>query len=248
MYRTLRTVVVAALTTTIVSANSAAQTREDKPGRGWSVSWAAGGPFGRRSTVDIEKAMIAAGLDDPSTAWCFPGHCRSLVPHPQSSYAGRLDVMLTVGYLLRPRLELRALWAIANLGETEGYRYRDDPSFGTYMSLKQRVTSVAVLPALKVSGAVRVGAGPSLNFLSVRDDAGVGSTATRPGLLAEASLTMPTRSRFFFEASAQYRLILPAEVGPFEEPASTFGEGARLPRTRVSFSHGELGLGLGVRL
>lgn len=246
MYPTLRRVVVAALAMTLVSANSAAQTREEKPGRRWSVSWTAGAPFGGRSAADIEKAMVAAGLDDASPG-CLFGPCYG-TPHPFSSTDG-LGTTLTLGYLLRPRLELRALWGRANLGETDGYR--DGPGFGTYMFLRQRITTVAVLPALKVSGGVRVGAGPSLNFLSVRDDAGtgggVGSTAIRPGLLAEASLTVPVRSRFFFEVSAQYRYVLPAEIGPIDKPAAMFSEGARLPRTRVSFSHGVVGLGLGVR-
>jgi hypothetical protein len=120
------------------------------------------------------------------------------------------------------------------------------------MFLRQTVTTVAVLPALKVSGAVRVGLGPSLNFLKVQDiSAGGGSpssTTIRPGLLAEASLTTPARSRVFFEISAQYRYVLPAEIGPIDEPASMFSEGAQLPRTGVSFSHGMVALGLGVRL
>ncbi len=246
MYATLRRAPAIALTMVILGSAAEAQTPEEELGRRWSVSWTLGAAFGN-SNADIEEAMVAAGLDDGSPG-CFFGPCAP-IPHPWS-YEGSWQSTITLSYAVRPRLLLRALWGRADLGATHGYR--DGAGFGNFMFLQQTVTTLAVLPALKLGGAFRVAAGPSLNFVKISDTAASGSgrrssNAAKPGFVVDAGLSTPARSRFFFEITGQYRYALPAEIGPFERPESQYSEAVTLPRTRVSMSHAVLGLGVGVR-
>jgi len=196
----------------------AAQQAAPAPNRRWSASWTLGLALAN-STADIEEALRG---------------------RPDRSMAGGLKLgrTITVGYAVKRHLEIRGMWASNDLGDA----YAGWKCGGFFCDTNQRVfkkvTTLAVLPALRFGHGWRLGAGPSLNIVTLSDWDGHSSTATQPGLVGHVGVTTPVHSRLFFEIAGQYRYALPAEV-------EASGD---VPETRVSVSHAILSLGVGVRL
>jgi len=249
MQTTTRMLMIVLLTSLGLASDARAQGGERASFRRWSVTLYGGWTEGR-SPKSVEEAMLDAGLNEVSPARCFWGLCAPSQRHPRS--IGRTaSRALAVSYALKRGLRVRALWATAEFGETVGWR-DDGSEWGADLALHQEATTVAALVALSVEGAARVAVGPSLNFVELGDAGTARSTATKPGLVCEAALSLPARSRFFVEAAVQYRYVVPAELGPFYArsgawPGEPEGEGATFPTSRIEFSQAVLNLGMGVR-
>jgi len=193
----------------------AAQQAAPTPNRRWSVSWTLGLALAN-STADIEEALRG---------------------RPDRSMAGGLKLgrTITVGYAVKRHLEIRGMWASTDLGDAyAGWGFFSDRNQRVF----KKVTTLAVLPALSFGHGWRLGAGPSLNIITLSDWDRHSSTATQPGLVGHVGVTTPVHSRLFFEIAGQYRYVLPAELGASGD----------LPETRVSLSHAIVSLGVGVRL
>jgi opacity protein-like surface antigen len=59
-----------------------------------------------------------------------------------------------------------------------------------------------------------------------------------------AGLSVPARSRLFADVALQYQYVGSMTAGPF----TTADTAATMPRTRTSFNHHTIKLGLGVRI
>ena len=183
--------------------------------------------------------MRAAGLADVMEGGCFV-FCSGPISHPQT-YSNGLPRTWVVRYFVRPAAQVRFLWAQAPLGETHGYKA--DLHF---LTLDKRVSTYALMGAVG-AGPLWLAAGPSLNRFVVRESSQQ-SGATRAGAVLSAELTVPERRRLFLVVSADYRFVLPADVGPYELDDFAGAVVATLPRTSVSPSHGVVSLGLGFRM
>jgi hypothetical protein len=67
---------------------------------------------------------------------------------------------------------------------------------------------------------------------------------SKGGAQAEAVVRIPTRTRLFLDARAQYRLTGRLTIGPF----TPFGGTITFPATDIRFNHWLVGVGPGVRL
>jgi hypothetical protein len=220
-----------------VSADLTAQT-PPRPNRRWEISWTAGASRGR-SAREVRTAMSAAGFNSTTPAGCFFGYCWGPIFHPTTS-AGGPTTSLAVSYAFRPGYALRLQWHSGDLGETLGYH---EP--GTYLFLRQSVTSVSSLFVVSVGG-LQAGAGPALHQPVIRRTDGQSGRwrQTKLGMTFHAGLSLPARSRFFADAGIQYQYVGSMTAGPF----TTADTAATMPRTRTSFSYHTIKLGFGVRI
>lgn len=220
-----------------------AQAGRSMPTRRWAISIAGGAVLDDRATGSIENAMRAAGLAGVMPAGCFI-YCSGPISFPQT-YRDGPQTTLVVRYFVRPAVQVRFLWAQAPLGETHGYQA--DLHF---LTLDKRVSTYALMGAVG-TGPLWLAVGPSLNRFVVResfDPQQPQRSATRAGLALSAELTVPERRRLFVVLSADYRFVLPTDVGPYEVDDFAGAVIATLPRTSVSPSHGVVSLGLGFRM
>lgn len=188
--------------------------------------------------------MRSAGLADVMPAGCFI-YCSGPISFPRTYMVGPPPKTLVVRYFVRPAVQVRCLWAQAPLGETHGYKA--DLHF---LTLDKRVSTYALMGAVG-TGPLWLAVGPSLNRFVVGesfDPQQPQRSATRAGLALSAELTVPERRRLFLVLSADYRFVLPADVGPYDVNDFSGAVIATLPRTSVSPSHGVVTLGLGFRM
>jgi hypothetical protein len=189
------------------------------------VSWSIGVAEGHQ-IQDLETTFSHAGLRQPDCSLAYLFGCR--IPgagEPSPSVAVSLRV--PIAHLWYARF----LLGTGNLG-TVGYY---NGSVGGNLELT--VTTFAMIPTLQPSSGLWIGAGPAIYVVSVTPVDGSAEHHTRFGGVAQAGVTFPARSRFFLEAVAEFRLVGAADIGPFEV----------VPASRLTFNHGRLGVGLGVR-
>jgi hypothetical protein len=216
--------------------------------RKWSLSvslgYSSGGPAG-----SMEAAMRSAGLTDSQQGF-------GMTLTSPSSGEGGFVTSASLSYALRPRWEVKVLTARRlELGETIGYSGPpeccppDEPSASLFTDYSVRTT--AALLVFK-AGPLRVGAGPSLNAVSVESFEEVGrhrsDSGSRPGLVVEGGLAFPERSRLFLSLEAQHRYVTPFKAGSFRAVDGRSGRVlATVAPARLSFGHGVVAAGLGVR-
>jgi len=221
----------------VVSADLPGQT-PPRPNRRWEVTWTAGASRGG-SAQEIKAAMSAAGFNSTTPAGCFFVYCWGPIFHPQTS-AGGPTTSLAVSYAFRPGYALRLQWNSGDLGETLGCH---EP--WAYLFLRQSVTSVSTLFVVSVGG-LQAGAGPALHrpVITRTDGEGGRWRQTKLGMTLHAGLSVPARSRLFADVALQYQYVGSMTAGPF----TTADTAATMPRTRMSFNHHTIKLGLGVRI
>ncbi len=208
------------------------------PPRRWEISWIVGASK-RGSAREIAAAMSAAGFNSTLPAGCYIIYCSGPIPHPVT-YSGGPTGTLAVSYAFRPGYALRLQWNNADLGETLGYR-----APAGWLFLRQSVRSVSTLFVVS-AGGLHVGAGPALCRPEIERTDGQGGhwRQTKIGMTFHAGLSIPERRRVFADIAVQSQLVGSMAAGPF----TTSDSSATLPRTRTSFSHHSIKLGLGVRL
>lgn len=214
-----------------------------RPSRPWTLSAVTGVPS-NAPLRDLERAMRDTGFDLASGG-CFFDLCFGPTTMPYSMHARAYRDSWTAGINRRigPRLGVGVTGGRTLIGWTNG-RHRGT---GTYLEIETAMTHVAPLVTFTAMPGVRVGVGPgifSTTFARTGLDPQPLTTTRRPGLLAEASLTFPRRSRVFAELSAQQRWLGRQPLGPIEVVPDGL---ATFPQTQVRVTHWFIGLGAGVR-
>ena len=211
------------------------------PRRRWSL--VVGGLAHSPGPADeLERAMVAAGLDDDYECTMF---CIGSIPHPESKH-GPLGVGMALSYKHTDILGVRLSWSMLELCETDGYR---DPFMS--IDVKARVQTVSAIAFASPAGVFRIGAGPSINFLRAQqrgelDSRKTSTGDTRVGLTLDIGLSAPDRTRYFLDIGAQYRFVGSGQVGPFHK-TSPDGLTTTTFETRASYNHGVISFGLGMR-
>jgi hypothetical protein len=215
------------------------------PVRLWSVSIAAGSAIGR-SSHDLEAAMRAAGFDDRTPDFLFPGE-----DHPYSTGVGG-EATLTICRRFGKMAHVRAVMGRCNLGETRGFTSESGDWAGGNINLEQSVSTFTIMAGVnrEADGGFWVAGGPALYRVALEDGlSGVTHlTANRLGAVVGLGFVLPVRKRFTVELQSQYRLVGSVDVGPIDVGYAGHPPAGTLPRTKVHFDHGVLLLGLGVRL
>ncbi len=209
--------------------------------RPWEVVLSLGAPVGGPAD-EIEAAMTASGFGDTSID----------VEHPFSS-GSEIAWAASLRRRIRPRLDVEVIATRATMGTTLGYDQTGIGfPFGHHLFLNQSVTTIAPIVSYRL-GSGHVGVGPAASRVRLeRTDSGsseAGNTqAWKVGVLLDAGITLPRRSRLFVEGRGQYRWIPTMEAGPF-----TSGNGlpddlpSTLPALGVDASHAYLSFGMGAR-
>lgn len=214
-----------------------------RPSRPWTLSVVTGVPS-NAPLRDLERTMRDTGFDLDSGG-CFFDLCFGPSSTPYSMHARAYRDSWTAGINRRigPRLGVSVTGGRTLIGWTTG-RQRGT---GAYLEIETAMTHVAPLVTFQPTPGVRVGVGPGLfstTFAPTGLDPQPPPTTRRPGLLAEASLTFPRRSRLFAELSAQERWLGRQPLGPIDVRPDGL---ATFPQTRVRVTHWFIGLGAGVR-
>lgn len=212
--------------------------------------WSAGGTFeivvSAASHPSLERALVRGGVNQEFVCDAFD--CIGF-PAPPTFHTITLGPKagVSLGYLLRPRLQTRLIVTSANLG----YNYGRGPQ-NADLEIRQSVTSFGLSVAWLPDGVLRLGGGPTaalVHVTAVTDD-GLQrdrSTQVQAGFLLDCGVRFPRRSRFFVDIGAQLRYLFPTNVGPYD--AKRTGQTtATMPQSRISFGHTVAAVGLGIRL
>jgi hypothetical protein len=212
--------------------------------RVWSVSISESFGFGQ-SSQGVTTAMQAGGFDDRSPDWFGAGR-----DSPYTLSEKPPTVLLMIRRRMGRIVHLRAMIGRTRLDETAGWKA--GPGFGDHVSLKQSVSSLAIMAGVntEADGGVWAAVGPALHRVALDHEefpGGPAVTATRFGAVVAMGFVLPTGKRLFFELQGQYRLVGTVNMGPIDVLGTNGGIAGTLPRTAVSFSHAILSLGLGAR-
>ncbi|HET6618103.1 MAG TPA: hypothetical protein VFH69_09865 [Gemmatimonadota bacterium] len=206
----------------------------------WEVVVALGAPIGGPHD-EIEAALSASGFDDSSID----------VEHPFST-GSEVGWAASLRRRIRPRLDVELIATRATMGTTLGH-HQVGLGFGHFLFLNQSVTTIAPIASFNLNG-MHAGAGPALSRVrlergDLQGESGSGDTEPwKVGILLDAGITLPRRSRLFFEGRGQYRWIPTTEAGPFVS-----GNGlpddipSTIPAVVVDMSHAYFSVGMGAR-
>lgn len=217
----------------------------------WSLSLTfagqAGGPM-----ADIESSMRAGALDQPASRVT-----EGYLAHPYRSGGDFAWPVVTAGYRIKPRFELRLQAAMdREFAHVEGYhgpntsppRFGPTPTDRAYLTVTPSILTFAALASYEIS-SLRVAAGPSLNRTRLEFDDGSATSSedkSSVGLVVDVGVEHPPRRRAMMVLWAQYHLVPSQEFGPV--PVAAGGRTlATLPAGSASFSHFAAGLGIGFR-
>jgi hypothetical protein len=202
---------------------------------GWQAALLTGGSAGGPAK-DLERAMVDADFDDRAGGWWGP------VQYPVST--GGHGLLLTVR-VPRGRNEWSGHVGWNRTGETDGYRTPND-----MVDIQHDVRMLALTLGRPVSGRWSVGAGPAIYLVSVSqvvmENATHRTHSVRAGLLLDAGLRWPARSRWYCDLALQGRWLGRVKVGPFTAGVDP-EDGAVLPATSPRFDHLFVAIGLGRR-
>ena len=214
------------------------------PARRWSLSFT----FGTTTSgpaKDIEKAMIRDGFDETS-----PGFFWGPVKHPFSNTgSGEIGVpwSIQMEYFVNQKCDAALLVSHNPIGLTFGYRTGPE----TYLFLNYYSTVISPILLCKLSRILYLGLGPALSINKIEQE-DVGEIIYREqkslfGVLLQASLLYPQKTRFLVQCNIQYRYLGKATFGPFKDTyrATSF---AQLNPFEANFSHVFVGFGIGIRL
>jgi len=217
--------------------------------RQWQVAVSAAAPDAGPAS-DFEASMRASGFNEPSGGCVFFGLCAPSGETPRSYTGfGQLGFPFVVQVDHRGpgrRTGVSVLYANTPIGETHGIH-----APFTNLWIEYATDTVAGLAVLG-SGVFSVGAGLALHVARARakdlGDQGLSpwESHVRIGAVGQVRMTVPARSFLFFDANGQYRYVGGVEVGPMT-PYAVLQPGATFPKSRASFSHWALALGIGAR-
>jgi len=208
--------------------------------RPWEVVVSLGAPVGGPAD-ELEAAMAASGFGDTSIGD---------VGHPFST-GSELSWAASIRRRIRPWLDLELIASRTMMGSTLGLHEVELP-LGHHLSLNQSVTTIAPIVSYRLK-AMHAGAGPAPSRVRLEHDdpAGSGSNGTdgwKMGLLLDAGITVPARSRLFLEGRGQYRWLPAVEAGPFESGNGLPGDTpSTMPAVEVDMSHAFFSVGMGAR-
>lgn len=131
-----------------------------------------------------------------------------------------------------------------------------------YFDFKYRMTATALLVGYHSKQRItRIALGPALNIVQVKTDRLVFSpvtaheksatTALKPGVLLEAGVRFPARSRAFLDFHTQYQLAGKQDFGTYQfQSTDIIGQPhrVRFQAGRKSLSYLSINFGLGVRI
>ncbi|MFC2164024.1 hypothetical protein ACFLT2_03380 [Acidobacteriota bacterium] len=216
--------------------------------RRWSVSVylgsASSGP-----AEDLEKAMIAAGLDHRFVwYWAGAGPFYS-DPYPSSSTKTtlyRLPWMIRIHYLVKPPFGVGLVYSNTEIGDTAGYNEKT-----SRFDVEYSVNTISPVVSVQAIG-FQFGVGPALYMansigkrLSLEESLGEKKTS-KIGFLIDFGFAIPTgKTRFFVEFKAQFRAVEQVKVGPYEIKVDN--DFFIFPETKVNYNHWFIGGGIGVR-
>ena len=190
---------------------------------------------------ELEAAMAASGFGDTSID----------VEHPFSS-GSEIAWAASIRRRIRPRLDIELIATRARMGSTLGH-HQVGLGVGHFLFLNQSVTTIAPIVSYRLQG-MHLGVGPAPSRMRIeRADLSApsesGNTdAWKVGLLLDAGVTLPRRSRLFFEGRGQYRWLPAFEAGPFESGNGLPGDSpSTMPAEEVDLSHTYLSVGMGAR-
>jgi len=215
------------------------------PARRWSLSFSLGATSSGPAK-DIEKAMIRDGFDETSPGGFFGGP----VGHPFSNTGfGEIGFpwSIQMEYFVNQKCDAALLISHNPIGLTSGYRTGPE----TYLFLNYYSTVISPILLCKLSRILYLGLGPALSINKMEQESG-GEIIYREqkshfGVLLQASLLYPQKTRFFVQCNVQYRYLGKATFGPFKDPYRGTSL-AQLNPFEANFSHVFVGFGIGIRL
>lgn len=218
-----------------------------RPVRRWTVSIVTGRPS-LAPLREFERAMRANAFDW-SGSTCVFGLCFGNQTYPYSSHTRiyRDTWAAHVHRLLGRHIGVGVTTGKSFIGGTTG---RHRTSF-TWLDVETQVAHLAPIVTFTPWAGMRVGGGPGL-FTTTFNERSAGTlvettTARRPGLLADLSLTFPRRTRIFIDLTGQMRWMTAPSFGPVSRDDAATGVTVTFQRTAVKMSHWMVGLGAGVR-
>jgi len=147
----------------------------------------------------------------------------------------------------RPALEARVFRATGDFGTTHSHH---DP--GTDVVLSPSASVTAVMITATFGDEWRVGIGPSQTRMRINDalalNNGSAGATTHRGLVVEAAVRAPARTRFFVELGGQYRRTGILRSRYYEVQDSLTDEWHTVPAMRLPYNHVAVGLSIGMRL
>ena len=214
-----------------------------KPVRRWSLFFSLGttssGPAGA-----VEDAMIRDGFDETSPGgWWHRGPVEH--PYSHTGFGGSgFPWSIQMEYYVNQKCDAALLVSHNPIGLTFGYR--TDPEI--ILDLNYYSTLVSPMLVYKLFDILHLGLGPAL-FINKIEQPGSDKREQKShfGVLLQASLLYPQKTRFLVQCNIQYRYLGKATFGPFKDTyrATSF---AQLNPFEANFSHVFVGFGIGIRL
>jgi hypothetical protein len=224
----------------LLSTNALSAQDSSAPARRWSIAVRAGSVHGG-PVASAKRSLPGMGWGDTSPGGCFFIFCSDPTDYPKA-YAGNV-MELSVRY------ELSHRWALSAgttgellLGDVTGYR--QGAFYGDYVYGHFEGSSRWVAAHMKAAEQLSGGLGVGLHHVHNRDEDPFREPSShhRLGLVGEADLRLPGRSRIFWQLTARGHWI-PGTVR-FTESSSVDGQPIVF---ESSLSYGTISTGIGVR-
>ncbi|HLF33719.1 MAG TPA: hypothetical protein VI583_05760 [Cyclobacteriaceae bacterium] len=222
---------------------------KERADRFWSFSLSIGGTASGGPAKDLEKAMIAAGFDDgaPCVLFCTKKYISYPFSETGLGVIG-LPWSLRLSRKLGPYFKTVLIMSNNPMGRTVGHK--SSGLLGSFLDTKYSTFTFAPAIALNLEDAFQLGVGPAIYATkSWSEKSTFGSNpklGSKIGFIILTDITIPARSRFFFNMNFEYRHVGEAEIEKYETTPGSNGIG--VPVTTADFSHGFLSVGIGVRL
>lgn len=216
--------------------------------RKWSVLVSYGQRRQNGCGPAVKKGFINGGLVAARFSVFGPS------AHP-SSRAEFGNFSIKVRYSFRRHWCISAFRSAGDYFDAEGLYHEHFLQPFALLGLKGHLTTYALLVDLLPSSSLHLGIGPSLHSLKVDTFEGeLGNTKgpthrwTKPGLVLDFGINLPSHSRVFVDLSGQYHLADEIMIGPFDVAYDTGELATTMPPTSVPINHLEFSIGLGIRL
>lgn len=146
----------------------------------------------------------------------------------------------SVGYDFERRFGVRLMISDGDFVHAWGEHTDPDTSEESQVSFGTKLTSFGLVAEYNLAPAIRVGLGPAYYRLGV-DSFADGDVShdnySTAGLLLEAMLTLPARTRMFFFFNFQRHQVLSVDIGPY----------GLMESAEIGLSHNQVVVGVGVR-
>ncbi|MFC1564809.1 hypothetical protein ACFL6G_07720 [candidate division KSB1 bacterium] len=193
---------------------------------------------------DIEQAMISSEFDDRFT---LRGKTKSY-PYSETGIGeyGSFTWTLSANRCVTSHFNTGLLISKSVIGKTFGYHCDY-----IYLDIEYSLLTIAPTVEFNILRYITFGIGPALYLTeSVQLDAEDDSILSKNkssiiGYLIDFGLTLPARTKAYFEFKAQFRGVGSVQIGPYNVTASD--EIHNFSKTNVNFDHSYFGFGLGLR-